>query len=603
MVAPSFPAAFACRPGQLLAALRRVGFAGVYEVAFGADLTSRVYRELHAHQPERRLITTPCPAVVGFVRKHAVDLLPLLAPVLSPMAAMGKLIKSRLLPGSHTFFLGPCTAKIAEAQDEEVAPWVDGVLTFQQVHRLLAQVGVDPTSMPDEEFDPPHSFLGGVFPMQGGLLRAAELPVDPAENRVSEVAGAEAFVEFSRRLCQRLREGDMAELETRIFDVLFCNGCIAGPGLDCEESLLRRKERVVGYLRTRHAQERREEWHAAMALYADVDLRRGFSADEQRQPEPTEAELRAILASTGKHQPDDELNCRACGYASCRDKATAVYHGLAELDMCLPHMVERLQSMVDRLNDSNEQLTAAQAQLLRAERLASMGQLAAGIAHEVNNPLGTILIYAHLLADTVASSTPLEGDKVATDVRMILTEAKRCKSIVSGLLDFARQNKIERSQVLLRELAEEAVRVISSQIQDDRITFVQQIPANLPPANIDHQQMLQVLINLVRNAVQAMPAGGTVTIGAAFAKGKVHLSVRDEGTGLSPEAMGKLFNPFFTTKPLGCGTGLGLPICYGIVKMHRGSISARNNEGTPGATFDIFLPDDVASSTAAIGAT
>lgn len=237
-----------------------------------------------------------------------------------------------------------------------------------------------------------------------------------------------------------------------------------------------------------------------------------------------------------------------------------------------------------------------QMKLAQTERLAAVGELAAGIAHEVNNPLGSILIYAHLLCEDLAGDAERRAD-----AELILREANRCRAIVGGLLDFARQSKVERAPVDLRELAEEAARNVAVQVDDPRLEVRVEAPAALPPAQVDRDQLLQVLLNLVRNAADAMPAGGTVTLrlGHAAERGEHVIEVSDTGPGIPAEHMDRLFSPFFTTKPVGRGTGLGLPICYGIVKMHRGSISARNRAPERGAAFEVRLPSAPAVAGAA----
>jgi signal transduction histidine kinase/NAD-dependent dihydropyrimidine dehydrogenase PreA subunit len=592
MLAPSFAAAFPdLRPGQVVSALRVAGFRAVHEVAFGADLVSRVHRRYHDAHPDRLTITTPCPAAVSYVRKYAPDLVPFLAPVLSPMAAMGKVLKTRLRPGCRVVFAGPCTAKISEAMDPEVSPWVDAVLTFVEVERLLARLEIPPGQLPDAEMDGPQACLGGIFPVAGGLVRSAGLPADILENRIVEISGPDRFIDVTRRLLTRVREDRVEDLETRLFDVLFCKGCIEGPAMTGQDSPLTRKERVVDFVRSRRASLDAVRWEASMAALADVDLGRTFTRDDQAVSDPSEEQIQVILRRTGKNSPADELNCRACGYRSCREKAVAVFHGLAEEEMCLPHLIDRLQQTVNKLNQSHEQLTEAQAQILRSERLASMGQLAAGVAHEVNNPLGTILIYAHLLSDAVRDRSA-GPEALLEDVQMILAEATRCKGIVGGLLDFARQNKVKRAMVDLREVVNESIRIVAAQVADDRYTFDVTFTEEMPPAFVDRDQLLQVMLNVVKNAVEIMPDGGPVRVTLAWqpASRDYRIAVRDAGLGISPDAMTKIFTPFFTTKPQGRGTGLGLPICYGIVKMHRGSITARNNPDGPGATFVITLP-------------
>lgn len=592
MLAPSFAAAFPeWAPLQTVTALRRCGFEAVCEVAFGADMVAREYRAQHGDRSQP-CITTACPAVVAYIRKYAPELVPFLSPLLSPMAAMGKALKQRIRPGCSTVFIGPCTAKMREAHAAEVAPWVDVVLTFDDIRRLFESKRIDPRELQEEEFDPPLSALGALFPMPGGLVRVAGIPHDLLDDDCHCVTGMDEFIDAMDRLRARVANGQLGVVQGRLFDALFCKGCVGGPTMPRDVSPMRSKDRIVDFIRTRAPSRSAEASAAALDSLADLDLSRSFSPDDQRLPRPTEDQIREILARTNKHRPEDELDCRACGYRSCRDKAIAVYHGVAELEMCLPFIIEQLVATVDELHRSHDELTEAQAQLLRSERLASMGQLAAGIAHEVNNPLGTVLIYAHLLTDSLKAQAPLDPTQIREDAGMILEEATRCKTIVGGLLDFARQNKVKRAPEDLCTLLDDALRICRAQVGHAPILLDNLTDPDLPLADVDKEQMLQVLLNLVRNACEVMPDGGRVQVKARWveARHEFRITVRDSGPGIDPDHMPKLFTPFFTTKSVGKGTGLGLPISYGIVKMHRGAITACNNTDGPGATFEITLP-------------
>ncbi len=587
MVAPSFPAAFPdCRPGQVVAGLRLAGFSGVYEVAFGADLVTREYQKLYNSDPVSLMISTACPAAVSYIEKHAVELLPLLAPLLSPMAAMGKALKSKLRPGCCTVFLGPCTAKSREIGDAQIAPWVDAAMNYADVRRLFEEKGFKLEELNDEEFDPPQSLVGGLYPMAGALIHVADLPSGISQNAVYHVAGRSEFTDLVEKLRQRMAGGNTEELETRFFDVLFCRGCIDGPVMPDEESHVRRKERIVEYLRSRRPFSR-SLWDAAVSELADLGLRRSFHADEQVRPVPAEEEIRRVLAMTNKLTPAQELNCGACGYRSCREKAVAVLAGIAEVEMCLPYIIEKFEATIDSLHESHEQLEETQVQLIRTERLASMGQMAAGIAHEVNNPLGTILIFAHLLKDNPDCPAGMKSD-----IDMILQEATRCRTIVSGLLNFSRQTKVVVRTIALDSLIEGAAGIIRSQANEHPVEIRVEVQPGLPQAAVDREQMHQVLVNLMKNACEAMPSGGTIVVDAGWDRrsNEFRISVRDSGCGIPAENMSKLFSPFFSTKPIGRGTGLGLSICYGIVKMHHGRILARNNDPGPGTTFDVYFP-------------
>lgn len=592
MLAPSFPAAFETWSAhQVIAAARQAGFAGVYDVAFGADLVARHHRQRYEREPGRPIITSACPAACAFIQKYAVELVPFLAPVLSPMAAMGKALKTIVQPGCYTVFVGPCSAKIREIRDLDVAPWVDAVLTFPELAALFERRSIDPRVLPEQDFDPPFAGLGGIFPIPGGLARAAELPSDLLENHVFQLSGIDEFVDGIERMRERATCGVLLEQETRLFDVLFCKGCVAGPLMPSRGSLLVRKEKVVAFMRSYTGRPPSLD-SATMRSLLEMDISRSFDPDNQRRQEPTEEQIREILAQTGKYNPQDELNCRACGYRSCREKAVAVYHGVAEVDMCLPFLVEKLVATIGQLNRSHEELTEAHAQVVRVEKLASMGQLAAGIAHEVNNPLGSILLYSHLLRESLEGSIPPNIEQVRNDIDMILQEATRCRGIVGGLLDFARQSKVSRAPVQLSDLIDDTIRVSRTFASSQDLRLENRSPAGLPLANVDRDQLLQVLTNMVRNACEVMPDGGTIWLRADWIseRNEFRIIVHDDGPGIPEQHMNKLFTPFFTTKGVGKGTGLGLAISYGIVKMHRGSITAKKNLDGPGATFEITLP-------------
>lgn len=217
-----------------------------------------------------------------------------------------------------------------------------------------------------------------------------------------------------------------------------------------------------------------------------------------------------------------------------------------------------------------------------------MGQLAAGVAHEINNPLGTILLYS----DVLYKETP-EGDPRRDDLQMIIHETNRCKVIVRDLLNFARQHEVMAQTTDLNHLLKTLVAEQSMQPKFENVEVVLDLDAASPTIQADPLQLQQLFVNLMNNAAEAMEAkgGGTLTITtrqAPYGQG-VEVAVTDTGTGISQENMDKLFTPFFTTKPVGKGTGLGLAIVYGIVKMHRGQIQAQSELGK-GTTFTVTLP-------------
>jgi len=244
---------------------------------------------------------------------------------------------------------------------------------------------------------------------------------------------------------------------------------------------------------------------------------------------------------------------------------------LAELGRSFNLMAEKIQ------NTQNE--------LLRKETLASMGQLAAGVAHELNNPLGTIL----LLSDVMHKQTD-QDNLYHADLGLIVDETVRCKRIVSDLLNFARQQEVLAQDTDLHALLD---RVIQNTVHQDafkHVTIIRDYHDAPLLIQADSAQMQQVFINLLDNAAEAIEGEGKITIATREVDADfVEIKVEDTGCGIPEESQGKIFTPFFTTKELGKGTGLGLAIVYGIIKMHRGQISLHSQVGV-GTTFTILLP-------------
>ncbi len=235
-------------------------------------------------------------------------------------------------------------------------------------------------------------------------------------------------------------------------------------------------------------------------------------------------------------------------------------------------------SMVETLSDT-------QRELLHKDKLASMGQLAAGVAHELNNPLGTILLYSDAMYADAA-----EDDPRRDDLRMIISEAQRCKIIVADLLNFARQHELMAQETDLNALLDEVVAKVSSQSRFEPLELRCQLDPKLPHIQADPAQLQQVFINLLNNSADAIDGQGIITIATRPAEGgAVEVLVTDTGSGIPAENLDKLFTPFYTTKPAGKGTGLGLAIVYGIVKMHRGQIRVESSVGQ-GTTIIISLP-------------
>ena len=244
-----------------------------------------------------------------------------------------------------------------------------------------------------------------------------------------------------------------------------------------------------------------------------------------------------------------------------------------------------LSVLAHSFNSMVETLQKTQQELLHKEKLASMGQLAAGVAHEINNPLGTIMLFADVMYNEADRDDPRRKD-----LEMIINETTRCKNIVGSLLNFARQQKVMVQDTDVDALLDQAIVEVEHQPSFDGIEINREFSADLPVIQADPEQLIQIFVNLLNNAAEAISGEGTITIATQpIGHQWVEINISDTGIGIPEEYLDKLFTPFFTTKPPGKGTGLGLSIVYGIVKMHRGQIITQSEVGK-GSTFTIILP-------------
>lgn len=241
--------------------------------------------------------------------------------------------------------------------------------------------------------------------------------------------------------------------------------------------------------------------------------------------------------------------------------------------------------------DVTKRVEAVQA-MSRAEKLAAVGRLAAGVVHEINNPLATIAACAEALEQRIDEGGFVDTealDDLSEYLGLIKSETFRCKAITTGLLDFSRARSGERVPTDIGEVVRSAANLISHQYRGGNISTEIDIEGPLSSVNADAGQIQQAVIALATNAIDAMPDGGELKLGVRSSGNRVIVEVTDSGIGIPPEDLPRIFEPFFTTKDVGKGTGLGLAVCYGIISDHGGRITVRSNVGR-GTTFTILLP-------------
>ena len=266
------------------------------------------------------------------------------------------------------------------------------------------------------------------------------------------------------------------------------------------------------------------------------------------------------------------------------------------LQASMAGMQELVQTLESKVEERTKELRVAQAEVAQGEKLAAIGMLASGIAHELNNPLTGVLTFTTLLRRKMA-----EGSEDAEDLDLVIRETKRCASIIRRLLDFAREKVPVKGFFSLNQMIEDTVRFVDRPASLQQVEISTDLDANLPQIWGDADLIKQVVLNIVVNAEQAIHGAGKVLVmtrlcagDEAFppgidAKSVVEIAVSDNGCGIPAANLQRIFDPFFTSKDVGKGTGLGLSVSYGIIKAHAGAIKVESTVGL-GTTFRIYLP-------------
>ncbi|MFQ5867772.1 MAG: ATP-binding protein [bacterium] len=248
---------------------------------------------------------------------------------------------------------------------------------------------------------------------------------------------------------------------------------------------------------------------------------------------------------------------------------------------------DAMLNMLEDLDESYRELKTLHSQLLQVEKMSVVGRLAAGVAHEINNPLSGVLGFAQVLLQEIP-----EGNGWRRDVKKIEEAGRRCKKIVSNLLTFSRQQDFNLEFADIGEVIDSTLSLCENQILLEKVRIIRQYGENLPKLRISIPQIEQVFINLITNAIQAMPQGGEIKISTGLGNGgdSVEISFADTGKGIKKENLPQIFEPFFTTREVGKGTGLGLSVSYEILKKHNGNIRAESEGEGMGACFRVILP-------------
>jgi PAS domain S-box-containing protein len=332
-VAPSFPAYFNLSSlVPMEESLRTLGFKGAEETAFGAQMVGLAHKDFVEQNPGRwPVITSSCPAIVNYIEKYFPDLIPHLAPIVSPMIAHGRWLRNLYGPEAYIVFIGPCIAKKDEMKDEPVSQVIDAALTFAELREWLEEEEV-PFQVKETGLGSDQQSIARLFPIEGGLVGTAAMDTDRLASQIITATGIEACQD----VLSSMRKG---QLKARLVELMACEGgCINGPVMRGQESAFLSRQKVIEYSQRNQPKilPDPEGW---------PDLKRSFLDESLPAPEFSEEQIRKVLELVEKYTPEDELNCNACGYPSCRDKAIATLRGMAEATMCIPYMRRRAESL------------------------------------------------------------------------------------------------------------------------------------------------------------------------------------------------------------------------------------------------------------------
>ena len=493
-IAPSFAAALPlAEAGLTPAILKQLGFDQVHETALGAELVAREHQRLGFNQP---LISSSCPVIVNLVEKYYPELIPLLAPIISPMAAHGYFLKSRY-PGHKVVFIGPCIAKRDELRSPQVAGSIDFLLGFTELWDWVQQENMDLDSLPSIGFDGPQPNLARLFPVDGGLIRTACLNMDMMDTGTIAITGIKNCIDFLSNLSsQKISEPPM------LMELLACSGgCIGGPLVATTDDTYLRRQRIIAYHKTK----------AATAIVQDkeaesrnVDLPpdkliRTYHDKKLTLTFPSEEQIREILAQTGKYSNEDQLNCGSCGYNSCRDKAVAVFQGTAELQMCIPYMRKRAESMSNRVvstmpngviittkNLDIVEINPAAEQMFNCQAKDIVGRP----LKQLFNPQNFQRVVDFGLPINVLASYP----KYELSTREIIFALDREQTIVGILVDITEDHRQkEQLNIVKSQTIEKAQEVIEKQMK-----VAQEIAGLLGETTAETKVLLSKLIKLMR---------------------------------------------------------------------------------------------------------
>ena len=555
-------------PEKISAGLYQLGFDDVYLADSGLLVVAEKYRKELARLKSSPLLSSQCPPMVEYIEKYYPDLVDNLACVVSAELACARYLAKRM-PGAALVLVSPCPGRGREL--ERNLPDAI-VISFSELVEIFARNKIDPGKLPRKEFSRLNLDSGSAYIGAGDLCRAVMQSDAGIKADCAYVGG---FEEIQRTL-ESIRLG---ELKTGFLELSFCKGgCAGSSGINNRLSVWQRTELAKNFIKSKSAAEKNK---LKIIANPEIDLGCEFSAKRVQSMEPGNDKIKDALRKLGMDPESPHHNCRVCGYDSCREFATALIRNEAEPDFCFPALITRMSRIDEKF--------------LRSERLANMGQIASGLAHEVNNPLGLASGYTQTL---------LGNQKLNKEMKEVLglirDEIQNAAGIIQNFLNLSRERPARFESVNFYDELAATLRLLTPRLESSGIVLNLDYMPEPVVLECDPYGIQQVLTNIFLNAWQAMPQGGTLFISVRETPDQVTIRIRDTGPGIKPEHLPRIFDPFFTTKPVGMGTGLGLTIVYKIIEQHNGDIRVKSEPGK-GAEFIVTIPRSQAGAQSEAG--
>ncbi|MCF8218834.1 MAG: 4Fe-4S binding protein [Bacteroidales bacterium] len=404
--------------------IRALGFDYVSEIAFGVDVVAAQYKQLLENFKGKYYITANCPAVVSYVEKFHPELVDNMAPIVSPMIAMAKIMRKKYGGDLKIVSIGPCVAAKQEALQYTGASKVDAVLTFVELREMFQEHEIKESKLEFSDFDMPIGWKGSLYPISRGWLQTAGLSEDLLEGKLITAEGQKDMIDAIFQFKEHVN------FIRRNLNLFYNEGCLMGPGTSRGGKKFVRRTLVTDYVAKRLETISKSRWKENLDLFSQLDYSRAFSKNDQRLPEPSEEKINEILKIIGQEDKSEQMGCQVCGYRSCRDFAIAVSKGIAQPEMCHTYTTQKSRQYIESLRKTNKKLEETQEALELSEKTARHEQQLAKEASQRSTTMLKKLPSAVVIVDE--NLKILESNEQFIEI--MGDEAREINEIIPGLV-------------------------------------------------------------------------------------------------------------------------------------------------------------------------